>query len=57
MDVDVNRYKDFPQKETAVRVQNAVFGVLMKSEGFWQEDYKRVKPGMIQPYAKFLAEM
>lgn len=48
---------DFPQKETRVRVQNAVFGVLMKSEGFRQEYYRRVKPGMIQPYAKFLAEM
>jgi hypothetical protein len=48
---------DFPQKETTLRVQNAVFGMLMKSKGFRQEYYKRVKPGMIEPYAKFLAEM
>ncbi len=48
---------DFPQKETLVRVQNAVFGVLMKSQGFRQEYYKRVKPGMIQPYVEFLAKM
>jgi multimeric flavodoxin WrbA len=48
---------DFPQKETAVRVQNAVFGALMKSQGFRQEYYKRVKPGMIQPHLEFLAKM
>jgi multimeric flavodoxin WrbA len=48
---------DFPQKQTVVRVQNAVFGVLMRSEGFRQEYYKRVKPGMIQPFAEVLAKM
>jgi multimeric flavodoxin WrbA len=48
---------DFPQKETRVRVLNAMFGVLMRSQGFRQEYYKRVKPGMIQPYARFLATM
>jgi hypothetical protein len=48
---------DFPQKETRVRVQNAVFGVLMKSQGFRQEYYKRVKSGMIQPHVEFLAEV
>jgi len=29
----------------------------MKSKGFRQEYYKRVKPGMIEPHAKLLAEM
>ena len=48
---------DFPQKETRVRVQNAVFGVLMKSQGFRQEYYKRVKPAMMQPCAALLAKM
>jgi multimeric flavodoxin WrbA len=48
---------DFPQKETRMRVQNAVFGALMKSQGFRQEYYKRVKPGMIQPHVEFLETM
>ena len=40
-----------------MRVQDAVFGMLMKSAGFRQAYYKRVKPGTVQPYANFLAEM
>ena len=50
-------FYDFPHKETRVRVQNAVFGVLMKSQGFRQEYYKRVKPAMIQPYVELLANL
>jgi multimeric flavodoxin WrbA len=54
---DHKKYKelglyDFPQKEWAIRVQNALIPPLFRIRAVREQFKKQIKPGMVQPYKK-----
>lgn len=56
---DHKKYKelgwyDFPQKDWAARIQNALIPPLLKVPSIREQFMKGIKPGMVQPYKKIV---